>query len=90
VDETATGLELAAILNRLGRQRWRIAGRSLRRVPQPFAPDHERAELLRRTGLRVERPGTALEVACGPELVALLADAFHRLVPLHRWLVAHV
>jgi hypothetical protein len=88
VDAPATGLALAAILHHLAKAGWRDGGASLRRVPPPFDSSHERAELLKRTGLLAERDGVLPPAVHGPALAALLVAEFRRLLPLHRWLVA--
>ncbi len=89
VDQPGTGRELAGILHRLEQAGARVDGRCLRRTPPPFPPDHERASLLRRLGLRAEHAeplaGTP-EAVLGPVLPALLVSGFVRLEPLRRWL----
>ncbi len=59
----------------------RVEGQCLRRTPRPFPPDHERASLLRRLGLRAEH---AEPLAGTPE--AVLGPGFVRMEPLRRWL----
>jgi uncharacterized protein (TIGR02453 family) len=90
VERPVTGRQLAAILHRLESAGLEITGACLRRTPNAFPADHERASLLRRLGLRVERteplPGEMPEAVLGPVLPELLVSAFARLVPLHQWL----
>jgi uncharacterized protein (TIGR02453 family) len=91
VDLPGPGRELVAILRRLETSGGRVEGQRLRRVPPPFAPDHERAELLKLLGLRLERveplPGAVPEAVLGPVLPELLVSAFARMDPLRRWLL---
>lgn len=90
VDEPATGRELVGLLHRLESAGLHATGDSLRRVPRPFPSDHERAALLRRLGLKVERaeslPGAIPEAVLGPILPELLVSGFVRVKPLHEWL----
>lgn len=92
VDQPGPGRELGALLHRLETAGARIEGSSLRRVPRPFPTDHERASLLRRTGLCLERveplPGRIPEAVLGPILPELVINAFSRLAPLWRWLAS--
>jgi len=55
VDRPETGRELASVLRGLETSGAQVGGQSLRRVPLPFATDHERGELLKRLGLVVAR-----------------------------------
>jgi uncharacterized protein (TIGR02453 family) len=87
VDEPVSGLELAAAIRQLEARSWRLAGPALRRVPAPYGPDHERAELLRRLGLVLESDQLPREVCFGPELVSRLVEAYRQLRPIHRWLL---
>jgi uncharacterized protein (TIGR02453 family) len=90
VDRPETGRELVGILNRLATAGLQVGGACLHRTPRPFPADHERATLLRRLGLRVERietlPETMPEAVLGPVLPELLVSGFARLKPFHRWL----
>jgi uncharacterized protein (TIGR02453 family) len=90
VDRPATGRQLVAILHKLEATGLEVTGSCLRRTPRAFPPDHERASLLRRLGLRVERteplPAGMPEAVLGPVLPELLVSGFSRLKPLHQWL----
>jgi uncharacterized protein (TIGR02453 family) len=92
VDLPGPGRELATVLRRLEAAGARVGGQRLRRVPQPFATDHERADLIKHLGLiavRVEAlPGAVPEAVVGPVLPELLIGGFCRLAPLWRWLSA--
>jgi uncharacterized protein (TIGR02453 family) len=86
VDRPRTGRELLAILRRLGGEGWTIRASRRRRVPDPYPADHERGDLLRLTGLRVERPGPLPDAVFHPALPRALAPEYARLRPFHRWL----
>ena len=90
VDLPESGRELVGLLHRLETSGMRLGGESLRRTPRPFASDHERASLLKRVGLKVERveplPAAMPEAVLGPVLPELLVSGFARLKPLHKWL----
>jgi len=86
VDRVASGTKLSAILHRLESAGWSVEGRRLRRVPGPYPADHERRDLLRLMGLRVERPEPLPDAVFDAALPEMLAAGFARLRPLHRWL----
>ena len=90
VDRPVTGRQLVAILHRLESAGLEVTGSCLRRTPRAFPADHERAALLRRLGLRVQRTeplhGGMPEAVLGPVLPELLVSGFVRLRPLHQWL----
>lgn len=86
VDEPLAGRNLAGIVHRLRRNGWGLEGPALRRVPAPYPPDHERGDLLRRTGLRVARAERLPEAVHGPGLAQLIASGLARVSPFHRWL----
>lgn len=86
VDEDPAGGELAAIAADLVASGATLGGQSYARVPNGYAKDHPRADLLRHGGLYA-----GIEVPIPPELhqpalVDWCAERFERLVPLHRWL----
>jgi uncharacterized protein (TIGR02453 family) len=87
VDHPTSGRELVALLHRLHQGGWDIAGRCLRRVPRPYSSEHDRGQLLRLLGLRVQRAQPLPDEVMGPELPKVLLAAFVQLRPLHRWLV---
>jgi|SRR5437588_4836580 len=88
VDQPAQGRELAAILHGLDAGGWSLEGRRARRVPAPYPSDHERRDLLRLLGLRVERTAPLPDVVFEPRLPELLSRELAQLGPLHRWLAA--
>ncbi len=87
VEEPSRGLQLARLLRRLQSRGWQVEGACLSRVPAPYPQDHERAGLLRYTGLVVQ--GSTLPAAAlfDPDLPARLLEAYRSLKPLHCWLV---
>jgi uncharacterized protein (TIGR02453 family) len=91
VDQPGPGRELLALLRRLEAAGGRVEGPRLRRVPRQFPADHERGDLLKHLGLRMERveplPGAMPEAVLGPVLPELLVSAFARLESLRRWLL---
>jgi len=87
VDEPNCGLELARLLRRLEGRGWQVDGPNLSRVPTPYPQDHERAGLLRHTGLVVQSSDLLAEALFVPELPIQLVEAYRSLKPLHRWLV---
>ena len=64
-----------------------IGGKSYKRVPQGFDPDHPRAELLKHDGLYVwtEAPPSTLVHEAG--LVTWCSERCEGLAPVHRWIV---
>jgi hypothetical protein len=87
VDEPISGRELVATVRGLEQRGWRLARPERRRVPPPYPPDHERANLLCRDGLIVERSQLLPEAVYRPDLPLMLASELGRLRRLHRWLV---
>ena len=64
-----------------------IGGKSYKRVPQGFDPDHPRAELLKHNGLYVWTETALPKLVHEAGLVAWCADRLAGLAPLHRWIV---
>lgn len=56
VDAEPSGSELDAVVKRLDRNGYDVIGPIGRRVPAQFAPDHPRADLLRRRAVYAEKP----------------------------------
>lgn len=79
------GAELCDILEALG---GRIEPPVMERVPDPYDPDHPRAELLRRKGLIVWYDDLYDDLSQNPE--ATLAQIFDRLTPMQLWLARHL
>lgn len=56
VDADGSGKELAAIVKKLERNRFELAGSTLLRVPREYPKDHPRADLLKRRSVYAEKP----------------------------------
>jgi uncharacterized protein (TIGR02453 family) len=87
VDRPRSGRELLSILRRLTGDGWSVRAGRRRSVPDPYPADHERGDLLRLTGLRVERREPLPDAVFEPTLPRALGPDYARLRPLHRWLV---
>ncbi|WP_433164701.1 DUF2461 family protein [Kribbella sp. CA-247076] len=83
VDAEASGRELEAVVGRLVRDGFELTGSTLRRTPTPYAPDHPRAELLRRRSVYAEKPIDTTEVD-------LIAESLRPLVELTTWYTDYV
>jgi uncharacterized protein (TIGR02453 family) len=88
VADPAKGAALEKILAKLTRTGLRIEGAALKRVPQPYAQDHPRGDLLRRKGLHVWRDVTDPAVITGETLFPEVIATFETLAPLVKWLSA--
>lgn len=87
----APGDELAATLERLVTDHAaEIAGDEVKRVPAPFDADHPRAGLLRRTGFQVRFAQPLPSSVDRAEFVDWCVERLDVLLPVHRWLVAHL
>jgi uncharacterized protein (TIGR02453 family) len=80
----APGEDLAQMLEAIG---GRMDPPELKRVPSPWAGDHQRGELLRRKGLLVW--DDTLAKAETADLRAALQDSFARMQPVQDWLARH-
>ena len=56
----------------------------------PFPADHQRSEMLKYEQLHVSASAEVPESITSPKFVDWLTDRYAKLVPMHRWLVAHV
>jgi hypothetical protein len=87
----ARGKALDAALITLRRKHARhaleVAGEQLKKVPQPWSADHERADLLRLTSFQVRFREAVPRVMAQPGFVAWCAERLQELMPVHRWLV---
>lgn len=88
VAEPAKGAALEKLLAKLAKDGLRVEGAELKRVPQPYAQDHPRADLLRRKGLNVWRDIAEPAVITGDALYAQTLATFKTLAPLVTWLAA--
>lgn len=85
------GAALAADLDQLTRRRRaEVAGERTKNVPAPHRADHPRAELLRLTGFQVRFTDELPETIAAPGFVDWCAERLEELLPVHRWLVAHI
>jgi uncharacterized protein (DUF2461 family) len=85
------GADLQAILDRLSTARGiDIAGDEVKRVPAPFDAEHPRADLLRKTGFQVRFGEDLPETVADPSFAAWCAERLDSLLPVHRWLTAHL
>lgn len=81
---------LAALEKKHRRHGFDIAGDQLARVPKPWPADHERADLLRRTGFQVRFMEPHPKRIDTPAFAAWCTQRLGELWPVHRWLVDHV
>ena len=85
------GAVLAADLDDLTRERSaEVVGDQVKKVPAPFDADHPRADLLRHTGLQVRFIEELPASAGTPEFADWCTDRLAALLPIHRWLIAHL
>ena len=86
-----TGADLAATLVSLSAGRGaEVAGDQVKKVPTPFESDHPRADLLRRTGFQVRFIEPLPQSIESHEFADWCADRLDALLPVHRWLIAHL
>jgi len=87
VDAERTGRELEAALERaLELPGVAVGGQSYKRVPQKFAADHPRADLLRHGALYVSGDWELPAEASGHSFVGWVADRLKHMAPVERWL----
>lgn len=67
-----------------------VAGEQLKRVPAPFAADHPRADLLRRTGFQIRFVEPLPDGIAAPSFVDWCVERARRLMPVHGWLAANL
>lgn len=85
------GAPLATELDHLvERRRAEVAGERLKNVPAPFGADHPRTELLRLTGFQVRFTDDLPDTISTPHFAEWCAERLEELLPVHRWLVAHI
>ena len=87
----SNGETLATALDGLvDRQHAEIAGERTKNVPAPFGADHPRAALLRLTGFQVRFSNRLADTIATPDLADWCAERLEELLPVHRWLLAHI
>ena len=85
------GAVLAADLDDLTRERSaEVVGDQVKKVPAPVDADHPRADLLRHTGFQVRFIEELPASAGTPEFADWCTDRLAALLPVHRWLIAHL
>ncbi len=67
-----------------------VAGDQVKRVPASFDTDHPRADLLRHTGFQVRFIDDLPASVGTPDFADWCADRLATLLPIHRWLIAHL
>jgi hypothetical protein len=85
-----TGRRLVAVLRKLERSGFVVAGDRLKRPLRGHPADHPRAELLRHRSLIASRALGCDDWIHTAEAADRVLDAFTQLRPLTRWLVQHV
>jgi uncharacterized protein (TIGR02453 family) len=89
VDDAKRGTELAKLLAALARAGFTVdSHEQTQRVPRGFAPNHPRADLLRRKGLIAMFPEPDRALLTSPKLVDWLTTNAKKAVPLVEWLAA--
>jgi len=89
VADEERGRALTAILQPLVRAGFAVGSyEQLTRVPRGFAPDHQRADLLRRKGLTVSFPAPPRARLASRAFLDWLVRGARRTVPLVEWLAA--
>lgn len=83
------GAALALELDELERAA-EVAGDQVKKVPAPFAADHPRADLLRRTGFQVRFIDDLPDSVGTPDFADWCVDRLAALLPVHRWLIANL
>lgn len=82
------GVELVKILGRLTKKGFSVESHAhYQRVPKGFAPDHPRAEHLKRKGLIVDFPPLPRGILTSKALLPFLVNHARAAAPLVEWLV---
>ena len=88
VADAKRGRELDKLLSALARKGFSVHSHgSYQRVPKGYAPDHERAEHLKRKGLTVNFPPLPKGILASKKLVPWLVTNAKAAAPLVEWLV---
>ena len=67
--------------------KYEVGGESFKRVPAGYPPEHERADLLRYSGLYAFSPKIEKASLASAELVQICFDHCQKMAPVHHWLV---
>ena len=83
------GKQLDAAVAKLQKKEFRLREPELKRVPQGFAQDHVRAELLRQKGMTVwaDHAG-GIAAATAPKLIPSCSGMYRQMKPIVNWLAA--
>lgn len=84
VSSDGEGSRIAALVDALVAQGYRLNEPELKRVPSGFDKDHPRASLLRRKGLALWRDLPDHKIISSPKAVANCLEVFAELLPLRR------
>jgi len=87
---TNAGAELPAILSKVKKSGYDVGGEHYKRVPRGYDADHERADLLRYSGLHAFKSMDIPKEFHTGKLPAFCARHFARLAPLTEWIVTNV
>lgn len=88
IDDEASGAEGAAAIEKLASDTGAdVVGEGYKRVPKPYPPDHERADLLRHKGLQVRWIVPAPNEIHSSDFIDWCASELARAGEVHRWLV---
>ena len=91
VDAPESGEQLAELVSALRASgRYEIAGQTYKNVPAAYPRDHARAELLKHTGLHVQRTEPHVLALHSTALVDYAMEHYRALARIVRWLGAHV
>lgn len=91
VDDDASGAELEGACEAIeAGGGYRLEGRTYKRVPRGFDPDHPRADLLRHSGLYAGAPVLPVDAALSVGLADAVVDHFRHMAPIEEWLVRYV
>ena len=86
-----TGREIARVVATLRKRGYTIgAYHDYKKLPKPFAPDHPRADLLKKRGLTCAFPAMPRGLLHEPALADWLVDHAKATSPLVKWLYRHV
>lgn len=86
VADDRLGARLQSVIDGLQAEGWSLSSiETLKRVPQGFAADHPRAELLKRKGLAMSSNMPAEQLSSA-ELVGVVESRYRRVAPLVDWL----
>jgi len=80
------GVELAAVIDRLQADGYKITGEHYKRVPNGLPADHPRAQMLKHDSLGAHSPTIAPEVVASPQLVEVCYEHCKHLLPIEQWL----